>query len=197
MLPDERKTCSKCNQSKFLSEFAKRKLSKDGLQVRCKDCNNSNNKKWYKNNIEQHSNTSNRNYNKNKERYNERSTKWYKNNKAKHIELMCKHRENNRGWYRDYWAKRRALLMKSIPDFVIGCDIESKRIKDTYELCTRITKATGIEHHVDHMIPLSKGGWHWSANLQILTAHENVTKHAKVNPDVKKTIEEMYNNATR
>lgn len=187
------KTCSQCNQSKSFSEFAKRKLSKDGLQVRCKDCNNSNNKKWYIGNKEQHNNSSAKNYNKNKERYNKRSKQWYLNNTERHKELMLNHRENN--CYSSYYAKRRALMKEAIPDFVIGCDIEAKRIKDIYELSSRLTKATGIQHHVDHMIPLSKGGWHWSANLQIITAHENVTKHAKINTDVKHTIEEMYNNA--
>jgi len=41
---------------------------------------------------------------------------------------------------------------------------------------------TGIQHHVDHIIPLSKGGLHHPDNLQILTAEENLKKGAKLIP---------------
>jgi 5-methylcytosine-specific restriction endonuclease McrA len=53
------------------------------------------------------------------------------------------------------------------------------------------TKITGVQHHVDHMWPLSDGGPHWSGNLQIITATENAIKHAKVDPNIKATIQEM------
>ena len=38
------------------------------------------------------------------------------------------------------------------------------------------TERTGIEYHVDHIQPLSKGGEHAAFNLQILTAEENLSK---------------------
>lgn len=51
-----------------------------------------------------------------------------------------------------------------------------------YIECERLTKKTGIEHHVDHIMPLSLGGDHAWWNLQILTAEENLSKHNKFRP---------------
>ena len=56
---------------------------------------------------------------------------------------------------------------------------EQKEIIRIYEKSRRILDQTGIEHHVDHIKPLSKGGRHHPSNLQILTAEENLKKGAK------------------
>lgn len=42
----EEKRCSKCNESKSLSEFSKDKKSKDGLAYQCKECRNCHKKKY-------------------------------------------------------------------------------------------------------------------------------------------------------
>ena len=47
------KYCTKCNQSKALTEFGKRSKSRDGLESRCKVCRSARNKKWYQNNVEE------------------------------------------------------------------------------------------------------------------------------------------------
>jgi hypothetical protein len=39
-----------------------------------------------------------------------------------------------------------------------------------------LTKQTGVEHHVDHIIPIKHGGWHHHENLQILPAPVNQSK---------------------
>ena len=88
-------------------------------------------------------------------------------------------------------AKRKALKLKQIPIHLRDCPREKERIEQTYKLCYLITKATGVQHHVDHMWPLSKKGPHWSGNLQIITATENLTKNAKLNKDIKATVREM------
>ncbi|WP_320664661.1 HNH endonuclease signature motif containing protein [Prochlorococcus sp. MIT 1223] len=56
---------------------------------------------------------------------------------------------------------------------------EKLQITKIYKEAKFLTKATGIEHHVDHIKPLAAGGEHHPDNLQILTAKENLSKGAK------------------
>ncbi len=53
---------------------------------------------------------------------------------------------------------------------------EKNEIDLLYKKCRELTETTGISHHVDHIIPLAKGGHHHPSNLQILTAEENLKK---------------------
>jgi 5-methylcytosine-specific restriction endonuclease McrA len=77
----------------------------------------------------------------------------------------------------DYLSKKRALKKKCIPpwsDLIV--------IKGIYEECRRVTKISGIEHHVDHIVPLQNRlvcGLHVPQNLRIITAEENHKKSNK------------------
>ena len=87
-------------------------------------------------------------------------------------------------------SRRRALKLKLIPKHLKKCPVEKQRMLDIFKLCKLISKATGIQHHVDHMWPLFDGGPHWSGNLQIITAHENLTKNASVDLELKHNIQQ-------
>lgn len=54
--------------------------------------------------------------------------------------------------------------------------IEMAFILDLYEESRRLTRETGVVHHVDHKTPLSQGGKHLLSNLQILTAEKHMKK---------------------
>ncbi|AIQ95771.1 HNH endonuclease signature motif containing protein [Prochlorococcus sp. MIT 0604] len=56
---------------------------------------------------------------------------------------------------------------------------EKEQVIRIYEEAKRLSKETGIEHHVDHIKPVSKGGTNHPSNLQILTAKENLSKGDK------------------
>ena len=57
---------------------------------------------------------------------------------------------------------------------------EKLRIREIYIKCKLINESTGIPHHVDHIIPVIKGGLHHPDNLQILTKFENLSKGSKI-----------------
>jgi hypothetical protein len=54
-----------------------------------------------------------------------------------------------------------------------------------------LTETTGIQHHLDHIMPLSKGGIHHPINLRIITAEENISKGDKVTPEAMALIPQI------
>lgn len=81
-----------------------------------------------------------------------------------------KYRENNKGKDAQKSAKRRALML---------CDLTSKekeQVDIIYETAQWCSLVVGEAVHVDHIIPISKGGLHHPDNLQILTALDNMAK---------------------
>lgn len=57
---------------------------------------------------------------------------------------------------------------------------ERLMIREVYKMATRLSICTGIQHHVDHIFPLSRGGLHTIGNLQVLPARINIRKQAKI-----------------
>lgn len=72
-------------------------------------------------------------------------------------------------------AKRNAAKMRRTPAWA-----NLDAIKGFYAAAQRMTQETGIQYHVDHIIPLQGrlvSGLHVENNLQILPGSENVRKH--------------------
>ena len=61
----------------------------------------------------------------------------------------------------------------------ISKEADHDKILWYYEQAEKLTRETGIQHHVDHIKPLSKGGLHHEDNHQVLTWLENVKKGNK------------------
>jgi 5-methylcytosine-specific restriction endonuclease McrA len=71
-------------------------------------------------------------------------------------------------------AKRRAAKKNALTPWA-----NVNAIKNFYTEARRLTKLTGVKHHVDHIYPLQSEymcGLHVETNLQILTEKENVAK---------------------
>ena len=61
-------------------------------------------------------------------------------------------------------------------------EAERKEVAQIYRARDALTAQTGIQHHVDHIIPISRGGKHHPSNLRVITATENMRKHARLLP---------------
>ena len=55
-------------------------------------------------------------------------------------------------------------------------NIERTVLKAFYATARRFREVTGEPYHVDHIMPLAKGGAHHPSNLQVLKAIENLKK---------------------
>jgi hypothetical protein len=111
-------------------------------------------------------------------------------NKEARAESYKAWREANKEARAERQSKHRALKRNAVPKFLRNCEEEKKRLKKVYKLRQVLSDATGIVYHVDHMWPLSDGGPHWSGNLQVITAQENMSKFTSVDEEIKATIKE-------
>jgi 5-methylcytosine-specific restriction endonuclease McrA len=75
-------------------------------------------------------------------------------------------------------AKYRARKKDAIPESLTND--EWLRIKEIYAHRDHLNKTTNTQWHVDHIIPLNKGGKHHPDNLQVITAKENLKKSDKM-----------------
>ena len=99
---------------------------------------------------------------KNPERFRKQRLKYLQNN-PHFVSMKSRHRDAR---------KRNATLMiHSTSRQIISC---------IYSASKRISDCTLIPHHVDHIIPISKGGFHIPTNLQILPSKINLRKSSKL-----------------
>ena len=84
------KECNKCHEVKLIDEFYKCKRSKDGLQVKCKQCE----KQYREDNKERYQEYDKQYKENNKERYQEYNKQYYKNNKEYCQEYSKQYKEN-------------------------------------------------------------------------------------------------------
>jgi 5-methylcytosine-specific restriction endonuclease McrA len=86
--------------------------------------------------------------------------------------------EANRHKSAIYLQTRKKRLIEQTPNLN---QQEKAQIQNIYEERDRRNQAAGfIMYHVDHIIPLAKGGLHHPENLQLVTASENVRKGSKI-----------------
>ena len=164
----ESKKCTKCNETKLVSEFTKRKSHSTGYASECKECKKAMDKAWYIANKDKH-------YTKMRE--------WVVNNKEQVKSYHQEYRVSNRDTINDNnkrykarnphivkanKAKRRAAIFKAIT--TTTCLITVQRI---YESCPK-------GYHVDHIKPLARGGAHHQDNLCYLPAAFNISKSDKL-----------------
>jgi len=186
------KKCCKCKVEKPFSDFYATSTNKDGLHTVCISCS----KEYYASDPERNKLRWQQYSNKNQDklrRYTESRTeakreydeRYRLENAEKIQERNIRNREKRNAKRREYGIKNRAKILadnakrvaaklKAIPKWA---DMDA--IKQIYKECSDMSKATGIEYHVDHMVPLrgkTVCGLHCEDNLRIILGSENCKK---------------------
>ena len=120
----------------------------------------------------------------NKDKENARTLAWYHKNfekiKEKKYARDKKWRSRNKGIINFHTNKRYTVRKQRLP---IWLTEENKlQIKAMYMLASSLTKTTGIQWHVDHIIPLqgkNVSGLHVPENLQVIQGSLNNMKSNK------------------
>jgi len=169
------KTCTKCGETKELTEFSKRKDTKDGLAYTCKACFNAYNKAHYQANKE-HILERHRVYHKaNRESRKEYHRKWYRANKGRIAELQREYKKAHPLKRREFEGRRRARE-HGVP---IGHADYELVVATSNGLCGICGDPIFGKFDIDHIVPLTKGGAHSTDNLQVAHHHCNVSKGNK------------------
>ena len=174
------KACTKCGEVKPLEEFAVESKVNSGRAAECKECHNARNRKRHAENRDKVLAGQRKYYAENRDEIAARNKKYYEKNRDKYLAREKKYCKENPEKNAAKTAKYRAAQLERIPSWSNKAEI--KAIRKIYARCKRINKLTGVEHQVDHVIPLqgdSISGLHHSTNLAIIPAELNRSKSNK------------------
>jgi heme-degrading monooxygenase HmoA len=116
-------------------------------------------------------------YSKNRHIHQQLGYAWAKRNREKTYEYQRTSRNKKPDHYKmmsSVQNSRRRAKMLAV-DKPLTKDQE-KIIRVFYQQAKRLKKRLGIEFHVDHIVPVAKGGLHVPTNLQVLPARINFLK---------------------
>lgn len=184
------KTCSKCNQefpatTEYFYNHAGRK---DKLDTSCKFCNRIAKNEWNKNNKHIRAIRDKARYEQNKEHILEINRRSYQKNKEYHAVKAKAWRQANPDKKREHERKRQALKFgnghspyteQEVLDlYGTNCNICSLPVDLT---APRKVGIPGWENglHIDHVLPISKGGPDILSNVRATHGLCNITKNNK------------------
>lgn len=171
------KICSTCNLQKPLEDFAKRQDCKDGHAGQCKKCHTLKIYEWRK---------------ANKDKVNAIKRKYYSSEKGKSQKRKEEQNYVASGG-RMFAEKRRserpissarvmAKLKYATRKRVIGIEMSEFDVfvlEEAISLAKLRSKISNFSWHVDHIIPISRGGTNHFSNLQVVPGRWNQSKGTK------------------
>lgn len=194
-LDPQPKRCNKCGETYPLTNeyWNRNKTKRDGFADWCKQCSNQYNKKYKIENPQKAYKSvrdwqlKNPHYNKNYYQNNlDNAKKYARQYRENHIDQVKKRekawRKNNPNYKRSNEHKRYAKKKGN------GGSYTPKELKAQFDSqqgrCYHCGKWMSLTNsktcHIDHWIPISKGGSNNIDNIKLLCVHCNLTKHNKL-----------------
>lgn len=177
------KKCSACHVIKPVTEFYKRKDSKDGYRGRCASCMDLEVVNWISRNGDARKNIANKYARKNPEVLKRNTRAWVSRNPEANKEMRrAYYRERPEIYGSAKVMKRVAQKLKATPKWA-----NQEAIKRIYADAVSASVLTGVKHHVDHAVPLRSPkvcGLHCESNLVVMPGSENLTKSNRRWPDM-------------
>lgn len=164
------KVCKECGENKELSFFSPNKSCSQGTLNHCKVCLAQKRKEKYWADPEKYRAASRKFSQSNLEKMSEVNKKYREANPEKVKQWKADDRQRNKHRINADNAKRRAKLRGALTPEIL----QMYALRDFY-----IAMSLGESFHVDHIIPLAKGGLHIADNLQVIPAIDNLRKGSK------------------
>lgn len=187
------KSCPKCSRQLKLSSFTKDQSTTDGLSTWCRDCTRAKNAKRYEadkarrlakqaayhqDNREVILERFRKRYRSMPEVYKTEAQAWAEKNRDKVREKAKKSYRRKPEYFLEKSRRRQLLVEQQTPKWA-----SLEKIRAIYAEARRLSRATGLPHEVDHVVPI-KGrnvcGLHWEGNLEIKTRDANRRKTNKL-----------------
>lgn len=163
------KKCSKCGEVKTASHFHIDRSKNSGVKSRCKLCSVKSAKTYHP---------------KYDEKYRARRAADYLRNAEKIKARVSAYSKANPDKERERSAKRYAAKLQR----TLTLTKEQKTaLKAIYSFAEWVSKKTGSQHHVDHIVPLkgrNMSGLHVPWNLRVISEKENLRKNNKVDDSI-------------
>jgi hypothetical protein len=134
-------------------------------------------------------------YLQNQEKSKERASAWGKANPERRLELVRKWRLENLDQFNKTAARwrsenpdkrkaidhrRRAAKIGALhPSHSVGMELSLA------QSANRLRDCLGAAFHIDHIVPLTRGGFHYHLNLRVLPASINLSKNNKLDSELK------------
>jgi 5-methylcytosine-specific restriction endonuclease McrA len=188
------KCCKVCGIAKPLAEFHRLSRSKDGRQPRCKKCACRLTREWVAQNKERKLAADRAYYAGNKEKwradYDRKVTnpEWVEANRARVREWGSKNRERARAKARERYRRQPEEYKQRAREYRArkrGATVERVMRADVWERDRGIcgicgTAADPTNWHLDHIVPLIRGGAHALGNVQVAHPACNHAKNQKL-----------------
>jgi 5-methylcytosine-specific restriction endonuclease McrA len=202
------KVCSSCGNAKAYDAFARRSSAPDGHASYCRECQAIYTKVWREKNAARIKETKAADYAANRSSRRAQQAEYRTSNPELIAEGKKRWRQENAEANREYWRRYRAANHEAIREYnekwktahpetyrgvvahsnnvrreAIKSGMTSRELRDwlSYQLmsCAYCHVDCALDFHIDHFVPIARGGTHEHENLRIACPTCNLRKNSR------------------